>query len=138
MPISRPATKTKISTTEWGFPITDEVNRLTAAVLALTPTAWVTVPTFTNGWVNVPSWQVTQYRKIGDNVQVRGYIQSGSANQPAFTLPVGFRPPTTLTLTSNTYVNAARVIQMVQVWSTGAVQPENTGATDLSFIFSTI
>lgn len=37
MPIPIPVTKTRISTTNWGIPITNEVNRMTPLVLASNP-----------------------------------------------------------------------------------------------------
>lgn len=57
------------------------------------PTPWTAV-TFQNGWVNYGfGFQVAQYRKVGDMVQVRGFIKSGTGVTAAFTLPTGFRPP---------------------------------------------
>lgn len=131
MPIQQPVTRTIISTTAFGIPVAQFIN-------FWTPTAWTPITAFTNGWGNVSGWQASQYRKWGDNVQVRGYIQSGTANTTAFVLPVGFRPPVTLTLTSNTFISGVRVMQMVQVQSNGSVVPENTGPTDLTFLFSSI
>lgn len=75
---------------------TNEV--LTAADLnaALASTAWTAV-TFTNSWVDFGSGhQAVQYRKVGDMVQVRGLMKTGTINTVAFTLPSGFRPPATL------------------------------------------
>lgn len=144
MPIIYPITKTKISSSQWGIPITDEVNRLTAAlaaaeakIAAMTPGPWINVTSFQNGWINIAGWQPAQYRKIGDNVQVRGYIQGGPANTIAFNLPVGYRAPRTITLTSNTYTTV-RVIQMVQCGSDGNFIPEAVGNTDLTFWYSTL
>jgi hypothetical protein len=45
-----------------------------------------------NGWVSYGAGYVPQYRKIGDNVQIRGLMQNGPATGTAFQLPVGFRP----------------------------------------------
>lgn len=64
----------------------------TAAFVAV-PTAWTGV-TFTNSWVNFGStFQNCQYRKVGDEVQLRGTMKTGTVNTAAFTLPAGFRPP---------------------------------------------
>lgn len=66
-----------------------------AVVDTITPTAWTAV-TFQGAWVNFGApYQVAQYRKIGDVVQMRGVIKSGALNTAAMTLPVGFRPPAT-------------------------------------------
>lgn len=57
------------------------------------PTPWTAV-TFQNGWINYGgAYQTAQYRKVGDEVQVRGTIKSGTQMTVAFTLPAGFRPP---------------------------------------------
>jgi hypothetical protein len=51
-------------------------------------------PAFANGWVNNGApYQVAAFRKdpLG-KVQIRGLINGGTINQPAFTLPVGYRP----------------------------------------------
>lgn len=75
---------------------TNEV--LTAADLnaALASTAWTAV-TFTNSWVDFAGgFQVCQYRKVGDMVQVRGQMKSGSLSLAAFTLPSGFRAPASM------------------------------------------
>lgn len=52
-------------------------------------------PAFENSWVNdtASGWQVTQFRRVGDTVEVRGAVESGTATSTIFTLPVGFRPP---------------------------------------------
>jgi hypothetical protein len=60
-----------------------------------TPPGWTPV-TFQNGWVNFDTVRTVQYRKIGDVVTLRGVCKSGTVGYgtPIFTLPVGFRPPT--------------------------------------------
>ena len=93
MAISRPTTKTKISTTEWGWPITDAVNANSTDIAALKAatavTAWVNC-TMQNGWV---AYSVAPaYRKVGDIVYLRGNANGGTKNTVVFTLPVGFRP----------------------------------------------
>jgi len=99
MAIVRPTTKTLISTTNWGIPITDEVNRLTTLTGGNVPTAWTPL-TLLNGWLNYGgSYDIAQYRKIGDIVQIRGVINSGTIGSPAFNLPSGFRPLKGLAIT---------------------------------------
>jgi len=61
-----------------------------SAVAPANPTpAWINV-TFQNGWM-VSGWQPMQYRLVGDMLQIRGQMYNGTANQTAFTLPVGYR-----------------------------------------------
>jgi hypothetical protein len=92
MAILRPITKTLISSASWGIPITDEVNRLTPLVDGAKPTAWTNF-TMLNGWVTFDTYQPAAYRKVGDMVQIRGIIASGSQNLACCVLPAGFRPP---------------------------------------------
>ena len=90
MAIIRPVTKTLISSPDWGIPITDAVNANTNAIAANAPTVW-TALALVNGWTN-PGGYVTQCRKIGDLVQIRGRLTGGPMLATMFTLPVGFRP----------------------------------------------
>jgi hypothetical protein len=128
----------------------------------LTTTPWTGL-TYVNGWADYGApFQPGQYRKVGDEVQVRGLVQGGTINAPIAVLPVGFRPPndelfpcvenTTVawntgaasTGTAHTHPNtgppnvAARVTVIA---STGAITPPNTagnGYIDLVAIrFST-
>ena len=96
MPITVPVTGDEISASAFGAPVANEVNRLTPLVDSRTPTAWTTV-TYQNSWVTEGP-QPAQYRKIGDIVYFRGSIKAGTNNTTAWTMPVGFRPPTVLTL----------------------------------------
>ena len=82
MAFTRPTVNTEISAADFGQPVYD----------LLTPTAWTNV-TFQNSWANMGGYQAVQYRKVGDMVQMRGMMGSGTMGQTAFTLPVGFRPP---------------------------------------------
>jgi hypothetical protein len=91
MAINRPVTKTIISTPDWGIPITDEVNRLTAWQLAQVPTVWYTL-VMANGWTAAAANMAPQYRKQGDLVNIRGTISGGAPGSTIATLPVGFRP----------------------------------------------
>jgi hypothetical protein len=59
--------------------------------LTNTPTAWANL-TMQNAWVSYGTGYAPQYRKIGDEVQIRGLMKSGATSTAAFTLPVGFRP----------------------------------------------
>jgi hypothetical protein len=59
--------------------------------------AWTNV-TFQNGWTNYGfTNQTVQIRMFGDLVQIRGAMGGGTLNTPAFTLPVGYRPPASTT-----------------------------------------
>ncbi|MET0785604.1 MAG: hypothetical protein ABWY25_02735, partial [Paenisporosarcina sp.] len=86
----------------WGIPITNEVNRLTGLVDARVPTAWTNL-TMQNGWFNPGSYNIAQYRKVGDIVYLRGVINGTLNSLPAFTLPAGFRPPANLLINTGSW-----------------------------------
>lgn len=52
--------------------------------------AWTALPLI-NGYGSFGGFQATQYRRIGDEVQIRGLL-SGSGHLPFATLPAGYRP----------------------------------------------
>src|SRR5713226_3483177 len=54
--------------------------------------AW-TDATLANGWVTWGTpYPTPGFRKIGDQVFLRGLIKSGTIGLAAFTLPLGYRP----------------------------------------------
>jgi hypothetical protein len=80
--------------------VIDEVwtDAVVANLTTMTPTLWV-APTLLNSWVNYGlTYQVAQYRKVGDMVQIRGTIKSGTPPSIVFNLPAGFRPPADIQL----------------------------------------
>lgn len=114
------------------FPVVDApgvaggTKKITAANAAvalavLAPGAW-TAPTFTGTWVNFGGTnQVAQYRKVGDRVEIRGVIKTGTIATAAFTLPVGFRPPANGDLTFATVSNA--LFGAITITAAGVVTP---------------
>jgi len=60
-----------------------------------TPPAWTPVSAFLNGWTTNSAGGLgpVRYRKVGDIVSIEGIVVPGTLQQPAFNLPVGFRPP---------------------------------------------
>lgn len=92
MAITRPVTKTIISTTDFGIPVADQINALQTAVAALQPTPWANL-TLVNGFTHESGNVPAQYRKVNNCVELRSSV---SGIQPAgilmTTLPVGFRP----------------------------------------------
>lgn len=83
------------------------------------PTTWTAV-TFANSWVDFGTGnQVCQYRKVGDMVQVRGLMKSGTIGAAAFTLPAGFRPPATLIFASE----ANSLFSVINIDSAGVFTP---------------
>lgn len=56
-------------------------------------TPW-TAMTLNTGWSSMSSWQPAQYRKVGDEVQLRGLITNAGSNATIWTpIPTGFGPP---------------------------------------------
>lgn len=132
MAITRPTTKTVISTTAWGWPVTDAVNANTADLAALKPGAWIQA-TMQNGWTHFAG-QPISYRKVGDVVSIRGRA-SGSATWVAiFTLPVGYRPPYDVIFAVGG-VNSSWFTTTVQVAATGIVNSMAT-LTDIAPVLS--
>ena len=75
-------------------------------------TPWTGV-SFQNSWADYGSpYQTAQYRKVGDEVQLRGLIRNGTQGTSMFTLPAGFRPPAPMLF--------AAIHNVPAVWSTGA------------------
>lgn len=110
MPIQYPVTKTVISTSQWGIPITDAVNANTTAVANLQTatalTAW-TAMTLINGFTNQNAgYNVAQYRKRGDMVEVRGTLTGGSYSTNFFQLPTGYRPPASIQIVARADVTS--------------------------------
>lgn len=66
--------------------------------LSSTPVAWNT-PSLSGAWVNYGApFQVCQYRKVLDEVELRGVIKTGAIGTSFLTLPAGNRPPASLNL----------------------------------------
>lgn len=112
---------------------------LTVNGVSYTPTAW-TAATLQNGWVNLSAGFATAaYRKVGDMVQLRGLVRSGTvdANTPILTLPAGSRPPLTeqfITASFNTFAH-------IYTHTSGAVACEmgsNTSVSLSGIQFSTV
>lgn len=140
--IARPTTKTVISTTQWGIPITDQVNTNTTDVASLKPTAWTNV-TYQNGWVSAAGYQAVSYRKVGDIVYMRGTATGSSHSVAMCTLPSGFRPSGLIELGIVWYSNVSGswVTIGVRINTDGTIVPYGTGAGSVqfnAFIFSTL
>lgn len=54
---------------------------------------WI-APTLLNSWVNFDTslYSAAGYRKVGDLVELRGLVKSGTIGLAVFNLPVGYRP----------------------------------------------
>lgn len=122
--IMYPVTQTKISTANWGIPVTDAINALQAFQDANKPTPWVNA-TLQNGWVAAASGGI-QYRKAADVVSVRGRVDfpgggNGPAWVPIFTLPTGFRPSVSIFIVTAIVLNAAWATNVLEVNSAGQV-----------------
>ena len=100
----------------------EDVGPVSAFVPPPNPTpAWINVTSFENGWGSYGSgYQAAQYRKVGDEVQVRGFIRAGTLNLSAFTLPAGYRPTATAT---HFAVASNDAFGMVRVYPDGRVMP---------------
>lgn len=108
MAILRPVTKTLISSSSWGIPITDEVNRLTPLVDGAKAGAWQAMA-LANGWANFNGgYSTAMYRKRGDMVDCKGTISGGATGSVFASLPVGFTPASNVQPTCRDgYINLA-------------------------------
>lgn len=97
------------------------------------PPAWIALPAYQNGWINYGApYQVGQYRKRGDIVEVRGLIKSGTIGAVAFTMPAGFRPPADLLVPSN----SAGAYCAITITAAGTVTPSAASNASVAIGFS--
>jgi hypothetical protein len=91
-----------------------------------------TPATMKNAWVNnvtAGTWGVAAYRKIGDEVSLRGMITAGAGGTVALTLPPTFRPAYQAEYVCSGWSSSTgRLFTMVSVSQNGDVIPENGGA----------
>lgn len=113
MAITRPVTRTVISTAQWGVPITDAVNTLRTDVdkLATSP-AWVNI-TYTNGFSTYPGYAPLSYRMVGNLVFLRGGLVPGATNVPMGTLPAEARPANDMEVITYAYIADIRAVQFI-------------------------
>lgn len=108
-------------------------KELRAIEMMFLPLKWIPV-TFQNAWVDYgPPYQTAQYAIGQDNwVHVRGLIKNGTFANPAFTLPVGFRPPANLLSAQCSSTGALECYCRVDFQSDGQVVPRTSagGATN--------
>lgn len=119
MAITRPVTRTIISTTAWGVPITDQVNADADWIASQKPTAWIPLALQNGATATIAS----SYRKVGDMVQLRGTVQTtaGSTGAPAFAvLPASYRPPIALDF-SVVYYSSSRIAGAFVIWTDGRI-----------------
>lgn len=90
---------------------------------------WITVGSFTNSWG--AGSRAPQYRKVGNRVQLRGLLTSGTAGATAFNLPSGYRPPQNHLIAA---VNVAGSATSVTVDTSGNVQPNTSSGWSLDTI----
>lgn len=83
-----------------------------------------TAPTLTNAWINFNSGVDSNagYRLVGDRVELRGLVSSGTIGFSIFTLPAGFRPPKTVRFA--TFSNSALGVLVIAA-SDGLVNPQS-------------
>jgi hypothetical protein len=92
---------------------------------------WITISSFSNSWV--AGSIAPAYRKVGNRVQLRGRVTSGTANVTAFTLPAGYRPQTNQSLCA---ISSTGSINQVSIDTSGNVGPllsVITSLDDISF-----
>jgi hypothetical protein len=130
--LSRDARRTEILRAKG---IAELDGRVTDLEALTTPTAW-TNATLLGTWTT-SGGQVTQYRKVGDEVQVRFHVAPGVSGTAVFTLPVGYRPPNYFDFPAIAF-NGVHNIGAVFVQTNGNILLSWTAAavTSISTVFS--
>lgn len=97
----------------------DATNYNTKWVTPVKAGTW-TNASLLNGWVNAGGIQPpAAYRLVGDEVQVRGRVLSGTVGSPIFNLPAGYRPPTVMTFPTTSIISGN--------WGAGIVEANTSG-----------
>lgn len=76
---------------------------------------WTAASPFTNSYTNLAGGQPLQYRKVGDEVFIRGAIKPGTVGASCFTLPAGFRPPNNMTFPVGGTMTAASAVLLPSI-----------------------
>jgi len=111
-------------------------NTYPALPLPTTYQAWTPITNFQNNWVNFDTARTAQYRKIGDEVKMRGVVKGGTVGYgtPMFNLPVGFRPVTGRD--EDWVVRAAGAPANLTVFANGNVSVvDNTGGQSVTYVY---
>ncbi len=122
----------------------DQIGHSTTSTTAITIASdgTVTMPENDSGWttptLNSPfthfgsPWGNTQYRKIGDIVNIQGLININSAanGTTIFTLPSGYRPKVQIIIAAN---NGGLSIARIDITQDGNVI-KHSAATDTSWV----
>ena len=107
------------------FFVLEDVGPVSGAVPVASPTPAWTPLTLTANWTRYDLIMAAPaYRKVGDEVQVRGYLKAvAGAQSPVCVLPVGFRPPYDLEFPNNIWNNneATLILGYIVVRANGDV-----------------
>jgi hypothetical protein len=137
MAITVPVPGDIVDANTFGIPVANQLN-------ALAVTAWTTLVLNTN-WTLVGG-ATPQYRKVGDNIQVRGIVANAAGGQGVIiaTLPAGFRPLQNLYPISGTFYGASWALATIYIEASSgfmiyhANSPANPNYLGLGFMFSAI
>lgn len=119
---------------------TDTVQTVSSSVAQPMDT-WHTVgstgePPFQNSWVNydTTTYAAAGFRKTPDGrVSVKGLVKTGATSTVVFTLPVGYRPPRTVSFVAQVSGGTCQV--MVQSDGSVLVNPPNTNGAPSTFTY---
>lgn len=103
-------------------------NSSPALPVPATPPSWIPL-VLTSPWVAQGAAQAgpPSYRKIGDEVTLRGAVTGGGANTTIMTMPVGFRPAYFFETVSYQYVGAAVNWCHVYGYADGRIMAQGPG-----------
>lgn len=102
--------------------------------------AWTAPSSFYNSWASFSSGGVQgiQYRTIGDRVQVRGYISSGTVGYQAFQIGPGtaaLAPPLDIAVICHVNNGGTPGIGYATIDTSAILTPWTTGNTYQAFLF---
>lgn len=66
-------------------------------------------------------WMGAGYRKVGDDVQLRGLVRGGTSGTTIATLPAGYRPVRNVIFTASADIGGGNIFARLDVLSTGVV-----------------
>jgi hypothetical protein len=115
--------------------VNPEIMARTGAVEPWAPLA------LTSPWVDYGfSWIGAGIRRVGDMVELRGLVAGGTSGTTIATLPIGFRPPGDLVMTTACDVGGGNVFARIDARASGAViaffPPGTASYVSLNLVFS--
>lgn len=106
------------------------IDALDTRIDALETVPWILMGLGGTGWSNYGfGWAEAAYRKIGDQVQIRGLIAGGAMGSVIANMPVGYRPVANQILTGQVEYGSGYFAARIDILSSGVFQAYWNGGT---------